>query len=83
MEIKEFIQNSKEILNPISFEEKKELLKKFQDNTLTREEAEKLRLIFEQEKEEAEKTGNIVGAIIIGLLLAVLLYTIYKLSQEE
>jgi len=62
---------------------KKELLKKFQDNTLTREEAEKLRLIFEQEKEEAEKTGNIVGAIIIGLLLAVLLYTIYKLSQEE
>jgi len=28
MEIKEFIQNSKEILNPISFEEKKRIIKK-------------------------------------------------------
>ena len=68
--------------NPISPEEKENLIKKMKQGTIRRDEAEKLKRILEEEKREAEKGGDIVTAIAIGLLLAALAYLLYKLMSE-
>ncbi|MGB9635625.1 MAG: hypothetical protein ACPL1Y_00020 [Thermoplasmata archaeon] len=47
------------------------------------DEAEKLKRILEEEKSEAEREGDVVAAIVIGLLLAALAYLLYKLMSEE
>jgi HEAT repeat protein len=58
--------------NPISPEEKQRLIEKFENNTIEREEAERLKQVLEEEKEEAEATGNTKATISIGLLVVAL-----------
>lgn len=69
--------------NPISPEEKQRLIEKFENDTIERDEAEKLKRILEEEKKEAETAGNSLAAIAIGLLLAALAYLLYKLISSE
>jgi len=82
-EIYEKLTSFKYTGNPISPEEKKKLIEKFRDGTISKEEAEKLKKILEEEKREAEAAGNLLAAIAIGLLLAALAYFLYKLMMEE
>ena len=77
--------------NPISPEEKQRLIEKFENNTIEREEAERLKQILEEEKKEAEATGNTKATISIGLLVAALAHhledflpkNILKLKDEH
>ncbi|MDI6903866.1 MAG: hypothetical protein QMC77_09070, partial [Methanocellales archaeon] len=69
--------------NPISPEEKENLIKKMKQGTIRTDEAERLKRILEEEKSEAERRGDVVAAIAIGLLLAALAYLLYKLMSEE
>ena len=82
-EIYEKLTSFKYTGNPISPEEKKKLIEKFRNGTISKEEAEKLKKILEEEKREAEAAGNLLAAIAIGLLLAALAYFLYKLMMEE
>ena len=81
--IYEHIMPKKSASNPISLEQKENLLRKFQAGTISQEEAKELQSILEEEKREAERAGDIVTAIAIGVLLAALAYLIYKLIQEK
>ena len=69
--------------NPISPEEKQRLIEKFENGTITKKETEKLKQILEEEKKEAEATGDSLAAIAIGLLLAALAYFLYELMSSE
>ena len=69
--------------NPVSPEEKKELIEKYKNGLITIKEGEKLKRVLEEEKSEAEEKGNVFAVIAIGLLLAGLAYLIYKLMSEE
>jgi len=68
--------------NPLSPKEKKNLINKMKEGTIRKDEAEKLKRVLEEEKRDAEKEGDIVAAIAIGLLLAALAYLLYKLMSE-
>jgi len=68
--------------NPLSPKEKKNLINKMKEGTIRKDEAEKLKRVLEEEKRDAEKGGDIVAAIAIGLLLAALAYLLYKLMSE-
>ena len=70
-------------VNPISPEEKENLIKKMKQGTIRTDEAERLKRILEEEKSEAERGGDVVAAIAIGLLSAALAYLLYKLMSEE
>lgn len=74
---------SKNSSNPISPEEKERLLNRLRDGTLSTPEAEEIRAILEKEKKEAEDTGDILGALIIGLLLGAIAYLLYKMLQGK
>lgn len=69
--------------NPVSISEKKALLEKFKIQTLSKDEAERLRAIIEKEKEKAEKSNNLGIVILAGLLLGALSYFTYKMFQKE
>ena len=69
--------------NPISLEEKENLIKKMKKGTIEEGEAKKLKRVLEEEKRVAENKGDTVETIAIGLLLAALAYLLYKLISEE
>jgi len=69
--------------NPISLEEKKDLIERMRQGIIRKDEAEKLKKILEEEKREAERGGDVLAAIVIGLLLVALAYLLYKLMSEE
>lgn len=56
---------------------------KFQNETITKEETQKLKEILEEEQKEAEKVGNGLALIAIGLMLIVGGYFLYKLMESE
>ena len=60
--------------NPISPEVKQRLIEKFVNDTIERDEAEKLKQTLEEEKKEAETAGDTLATIAIGRLLAALAY---------
>lgn len=60
--------------NPISPEEKQRFIKEFANDTIERDEAEKLKQILGEEKKEAETTSDTSATIAIGRLVSALEY---------
>jgi septal ring factor EnvC (AmiA/AmiB activator) len=84
IEVYQMVGSSKKSTgNPISAEEKENLIKKMKKGTIDEDEAKKLKRVLEEEKRVAEDTGDTVATIAIGLLLAALAYLLYKLISEE
>ena len=71
------------ISNLLASKEKENLINKLKEGTIRKDEAEKLKGVLEEEQRDAEKRGDVVAVIVIGLLLASLSYTLYKLTSKE
>lgn len=70
--------------NPDSERElrKRKLLAKARQRTISYSEAEELRRLLEEQKRQYEALGNIIGAILVGLLIIFLLGVIASLRGE-
>ena len=71
--------------SPEEHEEIKRLIEKANRGEITREEAERLKILLEREKRKREKAGDVLGAIILGLLLLFIigLLASFFLSEER
>jgi hypothetical protein len=71
--------------SPEEHEEIKRLIEKANRGEITREEAERLKVLLENEKRKRENTGDVLGAIFIGLLLLFILglFASFFLSEER
>jgi len=69
--------------SPASHHRIKELMAKARKNDITTEDAEELRNLLEEEKKQREKGGDIIGAILFGLLIIFILGVIAGLLSED
>ena len=69
--------------SPPSHHRIRELMAKARKNDITPEEAEELRNLLEEEKKQREKGGDIIGAVLFGLLIIFVLGVIAGLLGED
>ncbi len=62
---------------------KKYLMDKARKENITRDEAEELKRLLQKQKEEKEKKGDIVDAILLGLALLFVIWLLAKMSEER
>jgi hypothetical protein len=81
--INKILMSPGEIKYELSPEELKMLLRKYQEGTLTKKEAMRLKELLESEKERKEAEGKLADAIFIGLLLLGVILLLASLLSEE
>ncbi len=81
--INKILMSPGEIKYELSPDELKILIKKYQEGTLTKKEAMRLKELLESEKEKKEAEGKLADAIFIGLLLLGVILLLASLLSEE
>lgn len=80
---KGFLKTILKSSSPKEHEEIRELLEKANRREITREEAERLKRLLEEEKRKRERAGDTLGALVVGLLLLFLLGLLMSLLLKE
>jgi len=75
--------SGRNIGNPLTKKQKDILIEKYRNGTLTRPEAEQFKEVLEKEKRDAENSGDLLDALIVGIMLGGLAYLLSKLLEDK